>query len=356
MNILYIPLEFERYYSAKKMTYPVGVGLVEGFVDKVDFTVVPTFYGSGMWLEYLQQITMGQKYDQVFLEVVHSNMNPAILDFISSLAPVRVGFVIESLTIHSDEYENNLQGTKNREDNLAMKLPYLTHLVVVDERDVNYAKIPTTFEVASVPESMIDVNLNKKANISDKVIFYGTLYGERAKWVNVLGERALINPQEGLEEKGGIPQQYESVVRSAFDNMNGKETIPIGYYKRFCDDWMRIRKIMYSNWMNILWEIEGYGVLNPPHRTSVLSSRVIESMAAGKVIYSPRMFNGADFLFTNGKNILYYESIEELVDLINSISQEDKYNIAQNAINIILEKYTTEKMIGRVLKFIEENP
>jgi len=354
MNILYLPLEFPNFYSAKKLTYPVGVGLVEGFKG-MSFTVVPSFYNSDLWLQYLNQIVMGQEFNQVWIEVVHSKMSKETLDFIASLAPVIVGFMIESLTMHPDEYIASPEGAKNRDDNLAMKLPYLTHAVVTDERDLNFSTVPTTFEVASVPESMIDPNLNKKAMDSDKIIFYGTTYGQRQKWVDLLGDKALVNPQGGLEDNSGVSQRFQTVTQSAFTNMHGKGAIPIGFYKKFCDDWLNIRKIMYRNWMNILWGIEGYGVLNPPHRTSVLSSRVIESMAAGKIVFSSRMYNGADFLFKNKQDILLYESAEELLDLVNFIREDDKQKIAQNAINTVLENHTTEKLVQRVLKFVEEN-
>ena len=355
MNILYIPLEFPKYFSAKKLTYPVGVGLAEGFVAKVDFTVVPTFYNSGLWLEYLHQITMGQSFDQVWFEVVHSKIPIAVLEYIKSLAEIRVGFVIESLTIHPDEYTTNPESTKNRETNLKAKLSYLTHAVVTDERDLQFFKIPTTFEIASVPEKMINPNVNEQVIKTDKVMFYGTSYSGRKQWIDALGDSILLNPQEGLEEKSGLPQEYQTIVDAAFNNMRRKETIPIGYYKKFCDGWMNVRQSMYSNWMSILWHLGGYGVLNPPHRTNVLSSRVVESMAAGKVVFSPRMYNGADFLFTNGENILYYESLEELVDLINTIDYADKYMIAKNAVNMVLENHTTEKLVQRVLNFVEEN-
>jgi hypothetical protein len=78
-------------------------------------------------------------------------------------------------------------------------------------------------------------------------------------------------------------------------------------------------------------------------------------MAAGKVVFSPRMYNGADFLFNNGENIMYYESLEELEELIYEIDYADKYMIAKNAINTVLENFTTEKMVQRILKFVKEN-
>ena len=355
MNILYIPLEFPKYFSAKKMTYPVGVGLAEGFVGKVDFTVVPSFYNEGLWLQYLHQVTMGQKYDQVWFEVVHSKMDPEVLNYIESLAKIRVGFVIESLTIHPDEFVSNPVGTKNREINLEDKLSYMTHVVVTDERDLSYFKIPAMLGIASVPEKMVAPDIYQLAVTSNKVMFYGTPYGERSAWIDKLGDKIAINPQGNLEDQAGFGQKYQFIVDEAFNNMRGKETIPVGYYKTFCDNWMLTRKQMYQNWMNILWNIESYGVLNLPHRTKVLSSRVIESMAAGKVVFSPRMYNGVDFLFKNGENILYYESLEELVDLMESITNPDKYKIAQNAINTVLEDFTTEKLVQRILNFVEDN-
>jgi hypothetical protein len=41
--------------------------------------------------------------------------------------------------------------------------------------------------------------------------------------------------------------------------------------------------------------------------------------------------------------------------LIYEIDYADKYMIAKNAINTVLENFTTEKMVQRILKFVKEN-
>ena len=156
MKILYTPLEFPNWFSAKKLTYPVGVGLYEGLKENgVDFIVVPAVYNSSLWIEYVDQIIAGQKIDQVWFEVVHSSFSEKVINYIKTIAPIRVGFIIESLTIHPDEYKSNQKGTQKRIDNLNMKLPIMTHAVVTDARDQTVLGIPTRWEIATIPTKYI---------------------------------------------------------------------------------------------------------------------------------------------------------------------------------------------------------
>lgn len=349
MKILYLPLEFPNWYSAKKLTYSVGVGMCEG--TNIDFTVVPAMYTNNIWLNYLPQITAGQEYDQVWFEVVHSDMDEKVLQFIKTLAKIRVGFVIESLTIHPDEFKNNQVGTQKRVDNVKKKLPFMTHAVVADQRDTNaFEGIKTHWGISSVPESVVkDINIESTNDL--RFTFYGTVYGDRQDWVDRMGSKLIVNPQGDLENASGLPARYEELFRSSYMNMQNKQTIPIGDYGKFESEWRTLRSRMYSNWMDIVYQFPGCGVVNLPHRTQVLSSRVIESMAAGKVVFSPRMNNGADFLFKNGREILLYDSIEQLGDIMNELTTDKAYFIANNAREKVLADFTITKLIVRILEF-----
>ena len=207
MNILYLPLEFNRFFSAKKFPYPLGIGMVDGFSrNRVKHLTIPVAYGDQPWLYRLKDLIGDRKFDQVWLEVVHSIIPEQLLDYLTTLAPIRVGFIVESLTIDPNEFVNNLQGTQRRIDNMKRKLPYLTHLIVTDERDLSVYDTPTMLGIASIPERFVRIPMTT----TDKAIFYGTIYGERKEWIERLKDRLNINPYSP-EEDSGIPYMFDKL-------------------------------------------------------------------------------------------------------------------------------------------------
>ena len=340
MHILYLPLEFESWFSAKKLAYPVGVGMTEGFSNNnIQHLTIPMLYNTDIWLSHIKAIVGDRKFDQVWLEVVHSIIPEAILEWITTLAPIRVGFIVESLTIAPEEFKDNLVGTQRRVINLNSKLPYLTHAVVCDERDLNKLNIPTMLYSTSIPERLI----KPPNSTSDKPIFYGTPYGNRVDWLTALGNRVNINPPSE-EDRGTLPSLFESLFLERY--------IPSDY-PTFFKRWYFIRKELYSIWINHLHKLNSCALINLPHRTDVASGRIIENMASGKPVVSPELNNNLSSSFENGKDILYYKDIKGLIESIDCLQKDSelRFSIAEAARLKLLENYTTEGQIKRIMEF-----
>ena len=336
MKILYLSLEFPRFYSARKFSYPLGIGMVEGFKN-IDYVAIPALYTQILDLPAIKAIIGDQTFDQVWLEVAHSQMSDELLTFLTEIAPIRVGFVVESLTIDPKEFVSNAVGTQRRIDNLEHKTPYLTHVVVTDERDLDYFNIPTMLGIASVPERLVKT----PNSTSDNAIFYGTLYGDRNELIKNLEYTLTINPKSA-EDETSLPQ--------SFDNLFISQWV---CYNDFYMSWYQTRQALYSIWINHLHRLLGCAILNPPHRTNVLSSRVIEGMAAGKPVISPLMGNGVDDFFTDGKDIVNYSEEFELLDCLITLATNSKlrFDIAEAARVNILENHTTECRVKQILTF-----
>ena len=84
----------------------------------------------------------------------------------------------------------------------------------------------------------------------------------------------------------------------------------------------------------------------------MLSSRVIEGMAAGKPVISPFMYNGIDELFK--KEIMYYTNIDELIQCIDRLRDDSdlRFFQADCARVNLLEYHTTEKRVRQILDFV----
>ena len=345
MDILYLPLEFNRWFSAKKLAYSIGVGLVEGFTPNgIDHLTVPIMYHDQLWGGHLKDLVGDRKFDQVWIEVVHSVIPEHILEWLASLAPVRFGIVIESLTMATEEFDDNPVGTQRRIDNLNQKLPYLTHALVYDTRDLNTLDIPTMQGVAYISEGLV----KPPSSTSDKAIFYGTDYGERGEWLKRLEDRLSVNPPS-VEDTSDLPHMFEQLF-------NSTHYVP-SEYDYFYSTWYSIRQALYSIWINHLYHIPGCAMVNLPHRTQVLSGRVIENMAAGKPVVSPYMYNDADNLFVNEKEILYYKDIEGLIKWLDELEKNAdlRWSLAEAARFNILEKHTTERRVKQILTFINNS-
>ena len=343
MNILYLPLEFSSFFSAKKLSYPVCVGMAEGFGhNKVKHLTVPVMYHTQLWLHKLKELVGGRKFDQVWFEVVHSVIPKDILEWFVSLAPVRVGFVIENMAITPEEYEINSPGTRRRVDNFNQKLPYLTHAIVVNVVDIANFDIPVMHYATSIPERSARV----PNSTSGKAIFYGTLYGKRSEWATKLEQCLNINPPSS-EDTSSLPHLFEQLFATS-DYL-------VENYSTFYNSWHYIRQGIYFNWINHLHTIDSCAMVNLPHHTELLSGRVIESMAAGKPVISPLMNNAVDDLFIDNKEILYYSDIDSLRKCIDRLQTDPdlRFSLSESARINILENHTTEKRVAEILRFVD---
>jgi len=271
------------------------------------------------------------------------------MEWLVELAPIRVGFVVESLTIGDDEWKTNYKGTLRRVHNFESKLPHLTHLIVTDERDLavfqnkpHYAPhtIPVMLGIASIPEFFV----RRPSAKLGKAVFFGTLYGERMEWAMALQDRMLVNPPCTAEDSMGL--LLEDVFRESANT--------IGYYRDFFGNWQDIRCGAYSLWIAHLRGLSACAFINLPHRTNVLSGRVVEGIAAGKPIISPRMHNGVDELFKDGEEILLYNGFDDLVQKIDMVMYDEGIQsfIASNARAKLLQSHTTEVRVKEVLDFV----
>jgi len=339
MKILYLPLEFGKWRSAKKLSYPTGIGLIEGFKD-IDHVTIPLMYHEDKWLKHIKELVGNQTFDQVWLEVVHSIVPNHILEWIASLAPIRVGFVVESLTIAPKEFIDNPIGTNRRVSNLNSKLPYLTHAVVCDARDLDKLEIPSFLFNAAIPERFI-----KTPNSTDApALFCGTTYGDRSEWVKALGDLLVVNPPSA-ETKSYLPYLFEQLFTTNYDAID---------YPLFFKNWCYVRSTIYDMWIKHLHSFSSCAIVNLPHRTQVASGRISEGMAAGKPMTSQRLNNDMDSRFLDRKNILYYDDLIDLIDIINELREDSefRFSVAKEAIKNVLKNHTTEVLVKRILEFV----
>lgn len=140
-SVLFINLEFTRWKRGRHLSYAAQLGLEEGLAaNGVDYFTLPT-----TWIKRAKGILAGRKFDQVWLELVHTDLNEDFYKWLSALAPVRVGFLLESAEYSADEYKRH-PFLKGRTDLIRRRLNFMTHLVACDERDAeNFSRVIPSF-------------------------------------------------------------------------------------------------------------------------------------------------------------------------------------------------------------------
>ena len=163
-KILFITLEFSRWQQGRSWSYQANYGFEEGFAaNGISFITLPAICeyspnDPASWLSHLKAICDGKQFEQVWIEVVHNNLDDTILSYIATLAPVRLAIIGESLR-YPDEVYVHAPNLKNRQAKVVHRLKYMTHALVGDEQDAEWLNsrgiIKAIWWVGGIPEKDI---------------------------------------------------------------------------------------------------------------------------------------------------------------------------------------------------------
>jgi hypothetical protein len=88
-------------------------------------------------------------------------------------------------------------------------------------------------------------------------------------------------------------------------------------------------------------------------RWGEITRRIFEAMACGKMVLTDRLHQSKqlDELFVDKKDIVYYDSLEDCINLINYYAEnsEEREAIAQNGRNKVLENHTQKQRVDILL-------
>lgn len=130
LQVLLIELEFPTWRKARHWSYTSQLGMEEGLrASGVECLTLTT-----PWLSRSQAICAGKRFDQVWVEVVHNDLDDTFLEVVASVAPVRIGMMAEFLDYSSDVYAF-APHLKERRFAVEKRLKYLTHVLAGDEED-----------------------------------------------------------------------------------------------------------------------------------------------------------------------------------------------------------------------------
>lgn len=364
LRILFIQHELYQWQRAKMWSYSWHLGIEEGLrANDVELTTLTT-----TWFPRAKEICAGKKFDQVWINDITHTFEPGgcggyqlstkDMEWIESLAPVRLGFLVESLEYTEDEISEN-PGLKLAGSVLKETIKYLTHIIAVDEKDIDTIndmwRIPSMWLVPPMPKRYICKSV--PVSSQRKPVFCGTAYGERAIWLKMPDIKGLINNKISSDNQSNLP--------NLFDNLNGEilgqilnGRLPIdNYYPKYLESLREIRRKAFSMYLET--SLQGCAVVNLPSYGKVYTGRVYEGMAIGRPVITvetkqrPRM----KALFEDNKEILLYprDNPSVLAEHIRHILDDPWFGqqIAIKARRKLLNNHTMEKRVQHFINWLE---
>ena len=368
-KILFIPLEFQEWFRAKHLSYASFLGLEDGFRDSnLDVTILPANIrhsaGEGIgqqpgyWLDSIRTLCQGKKFDQVWVEVVHSNLDEDTLNFLASLAPIRIAMVGESLE-YAVDVKNQHPHLAGRKSLVEGRLRTFTHALVADEKDAADLNarglIKAMWLPASIPEKCIGTihALEPKGS----AIFSDASERELSPWADQGTLSGKIHVQTISEKERPLAKQFDDIHAHLIKSV-GAGKISWEHVGAYLDVLRAIRSETFRLRLEAL--SSGNAVVNLPSYFQGYGVRVFEGMAAGRPLISwdvpDRPRNRA--LFVEGEEILLFQNgrSDQLQAHIEKLQGDSAYavRLARNATRKLWRFHTSEKRIRQVLFWLEQ--
>jgi glycosyltransferase involved in cell wall biosynthesis len=360
INVLIIHLEFNKWKVAKSWSYETQLGFFDGFVsDKIAIHNLLNPFGgdefSVKFGDFVKEYVKNKKFDQVWVEIVHSNYAPDFLSFLCELAPVRVAMLGESIYYTEDECKF-VPELKNRFRKILNATKYFTHVLCIDEADAASLKSPllnTAWWVPAIP-CRSDIS---QINYSS-AIFSGAAYGSRQFFLDHKELKKYVEHQFPLEKDTYLPLIFD-VTQSIF---KFGLFFPYAITNKLADAYVSkvygVRSKLFDLWIEGLQR--GVAVVQLPHFVKAFPGRIYEGMAAGRPVITPIIKDRPSVmkLFVPNEEIFFYEnSPDEIIEIIKKLNKDKKYaeNVATNAFDKIKRLHNVQRRVEQIFKWIESD-
>ncbi len=362
MRILLLQLEFPSWKQARAWTYPACFGVAEGLrASGVDCVTLPLIadapYSSANWLAHMKRMVRGQRFDQVWVWLVHAPLDEAILQWLSELAPIRVGIIMESLQYSEDDYAW-APHLRARQGLVEQQVRALTHVLVPDECDVEpttaHTGVPALWWPPMVPERFLSIPSKPAAHRVG--VFHGVPYGPREQWLHHPTLKSCLTFAPSLAPTM-FQQLFDRLQLSAIQRLSTPAGMPAEELAHYTKMLQEVREGEFREWMSQLpqWA----AIVNLPSLAKFFGGRVFEGIAAGRpvVSYAVPEHPMNNRLFVEGEEILYFSPSrpESLAEVLDRLLTDDSWSqrVAQKAQHTLRAFHTSERRLADTLAWIE---
>lgn len=364
MKVLLLQLEFPAWKTARPWTYGASFAVAEGLAaNGVSCLTVPIGpdvppSSPASWLSHARQFLTGQRFDQVWIWLVHSSLDPQVLEWVAGLAPVRVGFVMESLRYEEEDYAW-APHLRPRAQLFAQHFEYLTHALVCDERDASdltaQGQKPVLWWPGFVPNRFIVQQ--GCPPINNRAVFHGVPYGHRAHWLDHPLLRQTITFAKSSSQLTPNQQQFDVLQSAVHARLLQQPPVMEEELRQYVDALRTVREAEFRDWLNGL--SDWAAIVNLPGLTRCFGGRVFEAMAIGRPVISWEIPGRpkTNALFQNNHEIIFFsaDSPYSLAQRIEYVLSDPKraHSIGSNGQRKILAHHTAERRMQQILEWIE---
>jgi glycosyl transferase family 1 len=364
-KVLLLQLELMTWERARPLTYAAQFAIEDSLIAMgADVITVPAFEeipcrDGGNWLSRLECLCGDETFDMAWLWVPHSHLDDRMLAWLSARAPVRVGFLIESLHYTAGELEEN--GTlRQYSQQITTTLPYLTHLLTVDEVDgaeLNGLRgVRALWCPATVSRRALAIEPRRPDD--SRAAFSGSTYGDRSASLADARLQPLLAHAQGPEERLGLAAAYDRLMLGMYAYLAGGGRADRQELNRWVGAWRTLRRAICDAYASSLMHWSGAVAL--PSLVKSYAGRVTEAMAVGRPVIAAeiaaRPRNRA--LFEDGQDILLFDAArpDDLRGRLEQLaaSPDLAARLTRRARARIEAFHTTELRIEQVVAWIDE--
>jgi glycosyl transferase family 1 len=354
-RVLCLFLEFNWWDCARPLTYAAQLGLEEGLRANDSRPVTVTT----PWLPQLKEICGHRRFDQVWLEVVHQGtLDDDVLSWIAEVAPVRIGFLLESL-----HYASDVAGASPhylaRSRTAQHRLKFLTHAVASDELDAAALDADGDVRACWWPQAvprrfLIGAPAGPAAG---PAVFSGSLYGSRITMAEDERLKELLTVRRSSEDGTPYPRLFDRLHMITAEWVKRRRPQPAAASAVYLFLLRRLRQRIFRRWLRAL--SGDPVVVNLPHLVGAYPGRVVEAMAVGRPVVSwdvpDRPRNRA--LFEDGREILLFPGTEPagLASALRRLQRDPALagTIARNAWQKVGRVHTIERRVQQILAWTD---
>ncbi|MBS0182814.1 MAG: glycosyltransferase [Nitrospira sp.] len=363
-QILLVQLEFGTWDRARAWSYLGNFAVEDGLrANGCECVTIPALCDIPdssplSWLHHAKDLLADRRFDQVWVWLVHNRYSDAFLGWLTELAPVRVGLIMESLR-YSEEDCRRWPHLRERAGIVERQVKYMTHVLAADEHDaemLNQAgSVRAVFWPSAVPSRFISATIERPSRRESA--FYGELYGERKAWLGISGLKDLLIHPPSAEAATELPQLFNALHQQMSERLQSGWRPNLAALTEYVSLWRRLREAIFVNWLASLksWS----AIVNLPSLFQSYAGRVVEAMAAGRPVISWKIPNRprTQELFKDGQEILLYpkDHPAALKEHVERIARDSDYarNIATAARAELLRSHTAEARARQWLDWIE---
>lgn len=365
-KILLVQLEFGTWVQARAWSYLGNFAVEDGLrANGCDCVTLPALCDVSdssplSWLHHAKSLFAGQRFDQVWLWLVHNRYSDAFLEWVEELAPVRVGLIMESLE-YSEEDRRRWPHLRERAGFVERQVRHMTHVLAADEHDADVLNrsglVQAAFWPSAVPARFITSTIERPSR--REAAFYGELYGERKAWLTLPGLTDLLVHPPSAEAATDYPRLFDTLHQQMRERLRSGWRPDPGSLTEYVDLWRRLREAIFVNWLTSLktWS----AIVNLPSLFQSYAGRVVEAMAAGRPVISWKIPDRprTQGLFKEGQEILLYpkDRPTALKEHAERIARDVDYarDIAAAARAELMQSHTAEVRARQWLDWIETN-